>query len=158
MRPASIFLSPTETGPIGLWAQCTQPNYGSPGSSSSSGRRPSHHPRLAPPLRLPPMDALPHPYGAEPMHHRLLFNFPMNRRCPVVSPSSNRCLDSTPPAAAWPTVSTPHHRLSTPIKCAPVSGSPHHARRSPPFLTSAPRVPSHRGTPATTSVHRSPTV
>jgi hypothetical protein len=104
------------------------------------------------------MDALPHPYGAEPTHHRLLFNFPMNRCCPVVSPSSKRRLDSAPLAAAWLIVSPPNHCLPTPIKRAPVSASPHRALRSPPFLTSAPRAPSRRGTPASTSVHRRPTV
>jgi hypothetical protein len=158
VRPTSIFLYPTEIGPIGLWAQCTRSNSGPPGSSSSSGRRPSHRPRLASPLRPPPMDALLHPYGAEPTHHQLLFNFPMNHRCPVVSPSSNRCLDSAPPAAASPTVSPPHHPLPTPIKRAPISASPHRARRSPPFLTSTPRAPSHRGTLAATSVHRRPAI
>jgi hypothetical protein len=101
------------------------------------------------------MDALPHPYGAEPTCHQLLFNFPINRRCPVVSPSINRCLDNASPTAASPIVSPPHHRLPTPIKCAPVSTSPHRARRSPPFLTSA---PPHRGTPAATSVHRRPAI
>jgi hypothetical protein len=60
------------------------------------------------------MDALPHPYGAEPTHHRLLFNFPMNRRYPVVSPSSNRCLDSAPPAAASPTISPPLPSTASP--------------------------------------------
>jgi hypothetical protein len=108
VRPASIFLYPTEISPVSLWAQCTRPNSGPPGSSSSSGRRPSHRPRLASPLRPPPMDALPPPYGAEPTRHQLLFNFPMNHHCPVVSPSSNRCLDSAPPAVASPTVSPPH--------------------------------------------------
>jgi hypothetical protein len=82
------------------------------------------------------MDALQHSYGAEPMHHQLLFNFPMNHCCPVVSPLSNRCLDSTPPAAAWLTVSPPHHRLPTPIKRAPISTSPHCAHHSPPLLSS----------------------
>jgi hypothetical protein len=59
----------------------------------------------APPLL---MDALPHLYGAEPMRHRHLFHFPMNRCCPVVSSWSNRYLDSAPLTAAWPTVSPPH--------------------------------------------------
>jgi hypothetical protein len=104
------------------------------------------------------MDALPHPYGAEPTCHQLLFNFPMNHHCPVVSPSSNWCLDSAPPAVASPTVSPPHHHLSTPIKCALVSASPRCTRCSPPFLTSAPRAPSHRGTLAATSVHRRPAI
>jgi hypothetical protein len=104
------------------------------------------------------MDALLHPYGAEPTCHRHLFNFPKNRRSPNVSPSSNRCLDSAPLTTAWPTVSPPHHRLPTPIKCAPVSASPHRARCSPPFLTSATRAPSRRGTPAATLVHHRPAV
>jgi hypothetical protein len=111
VRPTSIFLYPTEIGPVGLWAHCTQPNSGPPGSSSSSGQWPSRCPHLASPLRPPPMDALLHQYGAEPTCHRLLFNFPMIHRCPVISSSSNRCLDSAPPAAASPTVSPPLHRL-----------------------------------------------
>jgi hypothetical protein len=148
-----FYLSPTKTGPVGLWAQCTQPNSSPPRSRSSSGQRPTLHPRLAPLLRPPLMDALPHSNGAEPTHHRLLFNFPMNRRCPVVSTSSIRCLDSAPPAAAWLTISPPHHHLPTPIKHTPISASPHRACHSPPFLTSTPRAPSHRGTSAATSVH-----
>jgi hypothetical protein len=131
VRPASVFLYPTEIGPVGLWAQCTRPNSGPPGSSSSTGRRPSHHPRLASPLRPPLMDALPHPYGAEPMRHQLLFNFPMNRRYPVVSPLNNRCLDSAPPAAASPTV-LPRH----PYKTCP---SLHHSTPRP-LLPSFPHL------------------
>jgi hypothetical protein len=90
------------------------------------------------------------------MCHQLLFNFPMNRRYPIVSPSSNRRLDSAPPVVAWLNISPPHHRLPNPIKRAPISAPPHHARRSPPFLTSEPRAPSHRGTLVATSVYHRP--